>query len=88
MQKAFKKAPSVVLDYLKSEEIPTGKLEWSLSAFESDKYLAMQTSDELEDFLVEIVRFISKNPQSKHKALLKNALLKVFLHFPITVNAF
>lgn len=77
MQKSFKKSPSVVLEFLKEGDAASGKLQWALSAFESDKYLAKQSEDELEDFLVGVVRFVSKEARCAKKSLLKESLLKV-----------
>lgn len=81
MQKSFKKSPSVALEYLKEGDAATGKLMWALSAFESDKYLAKQSEDELEDFMVGVIRFVSKEPKYSKKSLLKESLSKVFALF-------
>lgn len=76
VQKSFRKAPSVILEMLNNEEAAK-KVEWALQAFDSDKYLAKQLPDRLEDFMLSVIRFVSKNPQSQYKSLLKHALLKV-----------
>lgn len=86
VQKAFKEPPATVLKYLKAGESEFVKLKWALKTFESDKYLAKQSSDELEDFLVGVIRFISQNSQYKHKSLLKEVLLKVIEEKKESIN--
>lgn len=76
VQKSFKKAPSVVLEMLNGDEA-VKKVEWALQAFDSDKYLARQLPDDLEDFVLAAIRFASKNPTSQYNLLLRQALLKV-----------
>ncbi|KAI6182851.1 hypothetical protein M3Y97_00425200 [Aphelenchoides bicaudatus] len=76
VQKSFKKPPSAVLEMMNNDEV-FEKVEWALQTLESDKYLAKQLPDHLEDFLLAIVRFASKNPKSQYKSLLRQSLLKI-----------
>lgn len=59
------------------EKVDPDTLEWALKAFNSPSYLKKQSSNELEEFLLKSILFVSRNPKFFSKSKLKTALTQV-----------
>lgn len=76
----FRKSVLKILTFIE-EKINPDSLEWALESFNSSDYLKKQSSNELEEFLLKSILFISKNPKFVLKVKLKQSLSMVLFNF-------
>ncbi|CAD5216594.1 unnamed protein product [Bursaphelenchus xylophilus] len=77
IKRMFKKPISHILEMLTKDEIDVKDVEWALQSLNDDSYLSKQTTKDLNDFWVDVVTFISKDPKSELRKSIKLGLVKV-----------